>query len=113
MMIILLANTMGRATSRAASLASLAMETFSSARFSICRKMFSRITTEPSTIMPRPIANPPRLMRLAERGRLATTISVERRFPNRRYKINITSTAPCSNADSTVPTALSINSFCE
>ena len=98
MMMMPMAKTIGRATSRAASPTRRAMLICSVDRSSRCRNIFSIITTAPSTIMPMPIASPPRLIRFADKpvkliamnaistesGSVSTTISVERMLPRKR-----------------------------
>ena len=64
--IINTANNTGLATSLAASAIRKATPWSPSFTFSKCLKMFSTMTTEPSTIIPMAIASPPKLIKFAE-----------------------------------------------
>ena len=123
MRMISTAKVTGLATSRAASVIKSATPCPSRAR-SRCLKMFSTMTTEPSTIMPMAMASPPRLIRFAEMpscsitasaastdtGTEISTSAAARRFIRNRNSTMTISANASSNAFSTVHTALAIRS---
>ncbi|MNK96269.1 hypothetical protein D3C87_1165420 [compost metagenome] len=87
--------------------------------------MFSTMTMLASTIMPRPMARPPKLMRLPGRlksfiipkaksiasGMVKATIKLERRFQRKNKRTATTMTPPSIRDFSTECTAFSISSF--